>query len=160
MANDLNVVALVGRLVREAEVRYSNSGSAMVRFSIAVNRSRRAADGSWSDEASYFDCLYAGKSAESVSQYLEKGRQVAIQGELRQNRWTDQEGQTRSRVEIFVTGLSLLGGSQRDSSTPQVNTRPSQAFNQGYSRQERTIPQQTPPLSDGPEDFQDDDIPF
>ncbi len=151
MANDLNIVALVGRLVREAEVRYTNSGTAMVRFSIAVNRNRRNADGSWSDEPSYFDCLYAGKSADSVRQYLEKGRQVAIHGELRQNRWTDQEGQTRSRVEIFVNNLSLLG-SGRDSS--QMN--PGQAFNRN---EERNIPNPAE-LSDGPEDFQDDDIPF
>ncbi len=162
MANDLNVVALVGRLVREAEVKYSNSGSAMVRFSIAVNRSRKASDGSWTDEASYFDCLYAGKSAENVSQYLDRGRQVAIQGELRQNRWTDQEGQTRSRVEIFVTGLSLLGGANRDSSAPQISRPQQPSFNnQSYgSRNDERRSQPQMPLANGPEDFQDDDIPF
>lgn len=159
MANDLNVVALVGRLVREAEVRYSNSGSAMVRFSIAVNRSRKMADGSWSDEASYFDCLYAGKSAENVSQYLERGRQVAVQGELRQNRWTDQEGQTRSRVEIFVNSLSLLGGSGRETASAPMQRSAQPSYSQSNSRvEERNIPKA--PLSDGPEDFQDDDIPF
>ena len=50
-----------------------------------------------------------GKGAEAVSQYLLKGKQVGIQGELRQNRW-EQEGQKRSKVEIFVTNLQLLGG--------------------------------------------------
>ena len=162
MANDLNVVALVGRLVREAEVKYSNSGSAMVRFSIAVNRSRRSGDGSWTDEASYFDCLYAGKSAEGISQYLDKGRQVAIQGELRQNRWTDQEGQTRSRVEIFVNSLSLLGGSGKDASAPQINRPQQPSFNTSSynSRVDERKSQPQMPLSNGPEDFQDDDIPF
>ena len=166
MANDLNVVAIVGRLVREAEVKYTSSGAAMVRFSIAVNRNRRMNDGSWNEEPSYFDCLYAGKSAENVSQYLEKGRQVAIQGELRQNRWTDQEGQTRSRVEIFVNTLTFIGGGQRDSNAPQLskqsnNNAQTSSFNRGYNDRSDVRPREPQmPLSDGPEDFQDDDIPF
>ena len=170
MANDLNVVALVGRLVREADVRDSNSGSAMVRFSIAVNRNRKQGDGSWTEEANFFDCLYAGKSAESVSQYLDKGRQVAIQGELRQNRWQDQDGQSRTRVEIFVNNLTLLGGGQRDGASPAQFSRqanPGYGSTQGYGsskesytrNEARNVPPQMP-LSDGPEDFQDDDIPF
>ena len=166
MANDLNVVAIVGRLVREAEVKYTSSGAAMVRFSIAVNRNRRMNDGSWNEEPSYFDCLYAGKSAENVSQYLEKGRQVAIQGELRQNRWTDQEGQTRSRVEIFVNTLTFIGGGQRDSNAPQLsrqnnNNAQTSSFTRGYNDRSDVRPREPQmPLSDGPEDFQDDDIPF
>ena len=108
MAGDINVVVLVGRLTRNAELRYpQNGGNASLRFSIAVNRSRRNASGEWEDEANFFDCVYFTRSAESLSQYLEKGRQVAIQGELRQNRW-ESDGQTRSRVEIFVNNLTLL----------------------------------------------------
>jgi single-strand DNA-binding protein len=80
---------------------------AICRFSIAVNRRKRTADNRWEDEANFFDCTMFGKSAESINQYLEKGRQVSIIGELRQSRW-EQDGQSRSRVEIAVNSLQLL----------------------------------------------------
>lgn len=108
---DLNSVCLTGRLTRQAEVRYSQNanGGAIVRFSIAVNRRKRSADGnSWEEEPNYFDCVYMGRAAEAVSRFLDKGKQVAVSGELRQSRW-EQDGQNRSRVEVFVTNLSLLG---------------------------------------------------
>ena len=171
MASDINVVVLVGRLTRNAELRYpQNGGTPSLRFSVAVNRSRRTPDGRWEDEANFFDCVYFTKSAESLSQYLEKGRQIGIQGELRQNRWQDQDGQSRTRVEIFVNNLTLLGGGQRDGASPAQFSRqanPGYGSTQGYGsskesytrNEARNVPPQMP-LSDGPEDFQDDDIPF
>ena len=107
MANDMNVVALVGRLTRDSELRYTQGGMAIARFSIAVNRRKRTADNRWEDEANFFDCAMFGKSAESLNQYLERGRQVSIIGELRQNRW-EQDGQSRSKVEVVVNSLQLL----------------------------------------------------
>ena len=108
MANDINHVVLVGRLTRDAELRFANSGTAICHFSIASNYSRKQGD-SWSDEVSYFDAVLMGRSAEAVHKYMVKGKQVGIQGELRQNRW-EKEGQTRSKVEVFVNRLELLGG--------------------------------------------------
>lgn len=108
MANDINSVILVGRLTRDAEMRYTNSGMAICKFSVAVNRRKRSGD-QWTDEVNFFDITLFGKSAEGVHQYLVKGKQVAIQGELRQNRW-EQDGQTRSKVEIVAQNLELLGG--------------------------------------------------
>ncbi len=165
MANDLNSVILVGRLTRDVELKYASTGTAMMRFSIAVNRSRRNQDGSWSDDPNYFDCMYAGRNAESVSQYLEKGRQVAIQGELRQSKWTDQEGQNRSRVEIFVNNLQLLSTPRDGSNANSSSYGSSGSYSRGpqnnsYSRPEPQRAPQMNELHDGPEDFQDDDIPF
>ena len=74
---DINSVVMVGRLVRDSELKYLQNGQAILRFSIAVNRARRNSDGSWTDEANFFDCVYFGKAAEGVSQYLVKGRQVS-----------------------------------------------------------------------------------
>lgn len=166
MANDLNVVALVGRLTRESELRYTNGGSAVCRFSIAVNRRKRSGD-KWEDEVSYFDCALFGKSAESMNQYLEKGRQVSIIGELRQNRW-EQDGQSRSKIEIFVNSLQLLGsgsGEQRGAAPQGGRFDDSSRQGGGYGDQPRggaTAPARpsAPAVSDfGPEQF-DDDIPF
>ncbi len=166
MAADLNNVTIVGRLTREAELRYSQSGGAVVRFSIAVNRRKRTSDGSWQDEADFFDCVYFGKSAESVNQYLEKGRQVAISGELRQSRW-EQDGQSRSRVEIWVNNLQLLSSSQRSGDDGQSRgsyQRSSAPQNQNRPSYTRANPAQRAAASDdfgvGPEAFGDDDVPF
>ncbi|NCC63594.1 MAG: single-stranded DNA-binding protein [Spirochaetia bacterium] len=163
MANDLNVVALVGRLTRESELRYSNGGMAICRFSLAVNRRKRTADNRWEDEANFFDCTMFGKSAESINQYLEKGRQVSIIGELRQSRW-EQDGQNRSKVEIAVNSLQLLSSPSSSSDGRSDNRRKEQepARNQGSSYGPRQTYQDTPPVMDmgGPEQFDDDQIPF
>lgn len=169
MANDLNVVALVGRLTRESELRYTNGGAAVCRFSLAVNRRKRSGD-KWEDEVSYFDCAMFGKSAESMNQYLEKGRQVSIVGELRQNRW-EQDGQSRSKVEIFVNSLQLLGSGSGSGSgesrgaAAQGGRFESSPRQSGYGDQQRggmgaPARPAAPAANDfGPEQF-DDDIPF
>ena len=105
---DNNSVSINGRLVREAELRFSTSGTAILKFSIAVNRSVKKGD-KWEDEASFFDCTFFGKMAESVNQYLSKGKQVSIVGELVQNRW-EKDGKQNSKVVIIVNKLQLLGG--------------------------------------------------
>ena len=104
---DINHVVLVGRLTRNAELKYTNNGSAVSKFSIAINQ-RRKKDDQWVDESHFFDIVLWGKTAESLNQYLVKGKQVGIEGQLRQNRW-EQEGQARSKVEIFATNVMLLG---------------------------------------------------
>ena len=152
---DINSVTLVGRLTRNGACKYTQNGGAVVRFSLAVNRAKRSPDGKWEEETSYFDCVYFGKAAEAVNPYLEKGRQVAIQGELRQSRW-EQDGATRSRVEIYVNNLSLgqTQGSGRANYQPSGNAGGS-SFQQNMSAK----PQYQSPVP-GPENFEDDSIPF
>jgi single-strand DNA-binding protein len=104
---DINHVVLVGRLTRNAELKYTNNGSAVSKFSIAINQ-RRKKDDQWVEESHFFDIVLWGKTAESLNQYLVKGKQIGIEGQLRQNRW-EQEGQARSKVEIFATNVMLLG---------------------------------------------------
>jgi len=143
--NDMNIVAINGRLTSESEMRYSNGGMPICRFSIAVNRSKKTADNRWEDEANFFDCTMFGKSAEAVKQYLTKGQQVSISGELRQERW-EKDGQKNSRVTIIVNHLQLVGGKQTHEERPQPTQR-HKANN---------------PKVVAPEDFVDDsfDIPF
>ena len=105
---DINHVTLVGRLTRDAELKYTNSGMAVSTIGVAINERRRR-DEQWVDEAHFFDCVVWGKTAEALNQYLVKGKQVGIEGRLRQSRW-EQDGRTRSRVEISVNNLQLLGG--------------------------------------------------
>lgn len=106
--SDINHVVLVGRLTRDAELKFINTGTAVSKFSIAVNRGRNTDDG-WKEEAHFFNIVLWGKRAESLSPYLLKGGQIGVEGELRQNRWKDQEtGNSRSTVEIVATNIQLL----------------------------------------------------
>ena len=139
---DVNHVVLIGRLTRDAELKYTNSGTAICKFSIANNQ-RRKRDDQWVDEAHFFDVTLWGKQAEAVSQYLVKGKQVGIEGQLRQSRW-EQDGQPRSRVEVNAANLQLLGGGggQAAQTSPQDSGYP--------GAQQQPYPQ---------DDFEDD-IPF
>jgi single-strand DNA-binding protein len=105
---DINHVVLIGRLTREAELKYTAGGQAVCKFSIAVNRRKKSGD-QWEDEANFFDIVVWGRQGESLHPYLIKGKMVGVDGELRQDRWT-QDGQNRSKVEIFANNLQLLGG--------------------------------------------------
>ena len=108
MAGSINHVVLVGNLTRNAELKYTNSGMAISTFSLAVNQ-RRKKDDQWVDEAHFFDIEYFGKAAEAVNQYLVKGKQVGVEGSLRQDRW-EKDGQARSKVKITASNIMLLGG--------------------------------------------------
>jgi single-strand DNA-binding protein len=105
---DVNHVILLGRLTRDAELKYTAGGQAVCKFSIAVNRRKKNGD-QWEDEANFFDIVIWGKQGETLNQYLKKGKMVAVDGELRQDRW-QQDGQNRSKVEIVASFLQLLGG--------------------------------------------------
>ncbi len=107
MATDINSVTIVGRLTRDAELKYTNSGFAISNLGLAVNRSRKDGD-QWVEEANFFDVTLLGRRAESLNQYLLKGKQIAVTGELRQERW-EQDGQKRSRVTIQANNIQLIG---------------------------------------------------
>lgn len=145
MATDLNMVAVTGRLTRDAELKYSSGGMAFAKFSIAVNRRTKKGD-QWVDEASFFECTIFGKTAESLNPYLTKAQKVAINGSLVQERW-EQDGQNRSKVGIIVNSLTLLGGKNESHEQSKLQ--------QSYQRP----PAQPEYLSDQ-DGFPDDGIPF
>jgi single-strand DNA-binding protein len=105
---DVNHVVLIGRLTRDAEYKVLPSGQGVCNFSVAVNRRKKSGD-QWVDEANYFDVVLWGKQADSINRYLVQGKQVGVDGELRQDRW-QQDGQNRSKVVISANNVQLLGG--------------------------------------------------
>lgn len=151
---DINHVVLIGRLTRDAELKYTSGGMAVCKFAIAVNRRRKNGD-QWIEEASFFDIVLFGRAGEAINQYLVKGKQVAVEGELHQNRW-EQDGQSRSKVEINASNVQLLGGGQGGS---DYATAPSGQGNPYQRRQESSSPSTMGGDSSGPADFPDD-IPF
>ncbi|MDR2447563.1 MAG: single-stranded DNA-binding protein [Treponema sp.] len=106
--SDINHVVLVGRLTRDAELKYTANGQAVCKFSIAVNRRKKSGE-QWVEEANFFDIVVWGRQGEALNQYLVKGKLIGVDGELRQDRW-EQDGQNRSKIEIIANNLQLLGG--------------------------------------------------
>lgn len=114
---DINKVILVGRLTKDIEIKYTNNGAAIGNLSIAVNRSRKQND-QWIDETSFFDVKIYGKMAESLQPYLTKGKQIAVEGFLKQERW-QKDGQNFSRVMVGAENVQLLGGKSGNDSQQQ-----------------------------------------
>lgn len=115
MAKDLNHVVLIGRLVKPPEIKYTASGQAIAKFSIACNDSYKQGD-ERKEYANFFDINVWGNQAVNCEKYLKKGSQVAINGTLRQNRWQDkQSGQTRSKIEITANSVQFLGKGKSES---------------------------------------------
>jgi len=110
---DLNRVVLIGRLTRDAELR--QNGTTVSSFSIAVNRKKKQGD-EWVDDVNFFDVCLFGKQAESLQKYLTKGKQIAIDGELKQDRW-EKDGQNRSKVVVIANSVQLLGGGSGNESS-------------------------------------------
>jgi single-strand DNA-binding protein len=118
---DTNRLTIIGRLTRDAEINRTKTGMAIVKFSIAVNRNRKNGD-QWEDEVNYFDIVSLTKQAERLAQYLVKGKQVAIDGELKQDRWQDKEtGQNRSKVELIASYIQLLGDRKQPEESDNYN---------------------------------------
>jgi single-strand DNA-binding protein len=108
----MNSVTLVGRLTADPELRFTNTGTAVCEFSIAVDRVG-------TDETDFFDVVAWAKTAEAVSAYLAKGHQVGVSGSLRQHRWETPEGDKRSRVKVNANQVDFL--------TPKSNGTPAPA---------------------------------
>lgn len=160
MSQDINMVVLVGRLVRDAELRYTSGGTAVANLSMAVNRRKKDGD-SWREEASFFDIQLWGKAAESLERYLTKGKQIAVQGELRQSRW-QQDGQNRSKVSIAAMNLQLLSSGKTEGSqaSENQNTPPKPRTHAEFGGGGQPSQSQRAQSSGQGPEFFDDDIPF
>jgi single-strand DNA-binding protein len=132
---DVNHVILIGRLTRDAELKYTAGGQAVCKFSLAVNRRRKSND-QWIEEANFFDVVLWGRSGEAINQYLVKGKQIAVEGELRQDRW-EQDGQNRSKVEIMANNVQLLGGGGGNSGAAGGSAGSSGSYSNAPPAQER-----------------------
>lgn len=131
----LNLVQLIGRLGRDVDLKYSQSGNAVANISIATDESYTDRDGNKVERTEWHRVVAYGKTAENCANYLGKGSLVYVEGSLQTRKWTDQSGQDRYTTEIKAQRVQFLdrkgdGGSQqqdaRQGSAPQ-RQRPSEA---------------------------------
>lgn len=136
----VNRVTIVGNLGRDPEVRYAQSGMAICKLSVAVTE--RVKDGdAWKDATEWFRVTLFGKQAENAGQYLQKGRQVYVEGRLKTDKYKDKDGVEKTSVEVVGNVVQFLGGN---------------AGGGGGTRSESPA-NNAPPAADG---FIDDDLPF
>lgn len=107
---DINRIVLTGRLAADPELRYTQTGRAMVRFDIAVNRRwLNPETGAWEDEVTFIPVVAWGKQAENAATYLTKGRLVAVDGRLRMRSFETKEGERRRIAEVVAQMVHFLG---------------------------------------------------
>ena len=113
MSSSINIVAVSGNLTRDASLRRTNSGMAVLEFSVAVNERRKNRQtGEWEESPSYVDCTMFGDRAERIAEYLTKGTKAFVSGRLHQERWQDKEtGKGRSKLGVTVDEIDF---SRRD----------------------------------------------
>ena len=113
----LNVVAIMGRLARDPELRQTTTGKNVASFRIACDRGRRDANGQ--SQADWLDVVAWDRTAEFVCKYFQKGSLIAIDGRLQTRQYQDKNGQNRTAVEIVAQNASFCGGKESISPAPQ-----------------------------------------
>ena len=104
-----NKVILMGNLTRDPEVRYTSSGTAIAKLGIAVNRYWSNKDGQKQEETTFVDVDAFGRQAETIGQYLKKGRPIMVEGRLKLDQWDDkQTGQKRSKLGVVLDRFEFI----------------------------------------------------
>lgn len=143
-----------GNLTRAAELRFTQSGMAILGFGVAVNdRRKNPQTGEWDDYPNFVDCTMFGARAEKLQPYLTKGTKVAVEGKLRYSSW-EREGQRRSKLEVIVDELEFVSSRHRDEQAqPQPEPAQWPAEMPDVDAQYAAIPAQLPAVYD-------EDVPF
>lgn len=162
----LNKIMLQGRLTKDPELRYTNSGTPHVEFSMAVERNYT--DNSGERPVDFINCKAWRGAAEAIAKYFDKGKEILVTGELRQDRWVNDDGDNRSRMIVNVDSFNFTSGSnggQQDAEPdPEKEKGPARGPEQSNSpaqKQPEPAEDDSPPPAP-PEDFDDDDfdVPF
>jgi single-strand DNA-binding protein len=115
--NNLNSILLEGNLVADPDLRYTPKGAAVCSFCVATNRYFKKEE-ELQKEVSYFDVTTWNRLAEVCNEYLTKGRGVRVVGRLKQDRWEDAEGKTRSKVHVVAEHVEFKPKFKNDGAEP------------------------------------------
>ena len=166
MARGINKVILVGNLGNDPETRYTQGGMAITRISLATTSVRKDKDGNQQERTEWHRVVFFGKLGEIAGEYLRKGSSVYVEGSIRYDKYTGQDGQEKYSTDIIADEMQMLGGRGEGGGGGggMGGDRPARASrqdygNQGGGGQRRSAP--APASQPAPmDDFADDDIPF
>jgi len=184
MARGINKVILVGNLGNDPDTKYTQAGMAITRISLATTSVRKDKDGNQQERTEWHRVVFFGKLGEIAGEYLRKGSSVYVEGELRYDKYTGQDGVEKYTTDIVANEMQMLGGRGEGGGggggmggdRPQRQQAPRQqqgggqggygnqdqgggGYGGGQRQQQRQAPpqqQSAPPM----DDFADDDIPF
>lgn len=168
MARGVNKVILVGNLGNDPDVKYTQGGMCVTRISLATTSVRKDRDGNQQERTEWHRVVFFGKLGEIAGEYLRKGSSVYVEGALRYDKYTGQDGVEKHTTDIVADEMQMLGGrvsGEGSQERPQRQRQPQQAPRQGYGQgggggygqAAGTGSYSAPPPMD---DFADDDIPF
>ncbi len=151
MAN-FNKVILIGNLTRDPELRYTPKGTAIAKLGLAVNRTWKTETGETKEEVTFVDVDAFGRQAETIGQYLKKGRPILVEGRLKLDSWEDkQTGQKRNRLGVVLEAFQFLDSGGRASAGGEEGGAPPRP---------RAAAQPNTPADAGEDHPGDDEVPF
>lgn len=130
----MNSIHILGTITKEPELRYTQSGIAILSFSIAYNEKRKQQDGGYADISHFFDVTALGKKAETINSWFRKGSRILIQGSLDYQSW-EKDGQKKSKVGIKLDDFDFIDKKDNQSNNGQANQAPNQGGYDGYGHQ-------------------------
>ncbi len=156
--SSVNKVILVGHLGADPELRYTSSGQAVCKLSVATNRRWRDAEGNQQEQTDWHKVTAWGKQGEVCRDHLKKGRQVYVEGRLRNSSYNDKEGQRRFSTEVVSQSVVFLGSNdyRQGGTFPRDDQRQADDHRGGYRQESSaempTHDASTPngPMGDGP----------
>lgn len=141
MAN-LNKVLLIGRLTADPELRRTPSGTAVVDVRMAVDHFRKSAQGERQKETCFLDVTFWARQAETICQYMEKGRQLFVEGRLRLDTWETPEGKKRSRLRVVGENFQFIDSRRGGGDYPDADPPPRRGRSQPAPRRQEPSPPQ------------------
>ncbi len=158
-----NRIILVGNLTRDPELRYMPNGGAVCSTGIATNRKFKKQDGSTGEEVCFVDITFFGRTAEVANQYLKRGKKILVEGRLKLDQWTDQNGGKRSKHSVVVDSMQMLDSKNSNSGDNSYTQNNPSAGN--YNKQESYKQTSSQPSVQQSEnipdiDIDEDEIPF
>lgn len=178
MARGINKVILVGNLGNDPDTKYTQGGMAVTRISLATTSVRKDKEGNNQERTEWHRVVFFGKLGEIAGEYLRKGSQVYVEGELRYDKYTGQDGVEKYTTDIVANEMQMLGGrgegggGSGGGDRPQRSSAPRQEYGGGggqrgggdsYGGGQQQAPRRQAPPAQQPapmDDFADDDIPF
>jgi len=151
MAGSVNKVILIGRVGRDPEIKYTPSGSAVAKFSLATDENYKDRSGTQQRRTEWHNIVAWNKLAEICGEYLTKGKQIYIEGSIRSRQWEDQSGNKRTGYDIVARSMQMLGSKADSERSAAASERAPSS-----GPEEHGAPPEPP--SEG--EITDDDIPF
>jgi single-strand DNA-binding protein len=152
MAGSYNRVILVGNLTRDPEIRYTQSGKGVTKFTLAVNNPRNK------EETTFVDIVAWDRLGETCNTYLKKGMNALVEGRLVIRSYDDKDGNKRKATEVVIDNMQMLG-SRRDGGAPDEGGEYGGGYN-GGNRATASAPASANASGDAFGDELDDEIPF